>query len=437
MGGAHGGHDGRLHALRRRDTVGGDDPRRPALMDAAEFYRYARADVTGPLDGVRVLDVTTAWAGPMASCVLADLGADVIRVELPDGSVAPVPPLIPGSGLSWLEQTVNRNKRSVSLDLRAPSGRDVFVDLVGLADIVVENFRPGTLDAWGIGYSTLRQVHPRLILVSISGWGGFGRYARRRAYDPIVQAESGWTSLNGAPDGPPVAAPTFLADDLAGLHGAIGALAALRHRDVTGEGQHVDVAMMDALLFQANAHVTRAAAGVPPVRRGDEIESLVPSNAYACRDGSVHVVVARDGQWRSLAELIGRPELARAAGFATNAERRERRGPVNEMLAAWCAERDAADVVAALEGVGVAAGRVRTPAEVAADGHVRDRAMMQAATLSDGTTVELTGPVAKFGRTPTRVRTGAAAIGRDTDAVLASIGYDDEARARLRADGVI
>ncbi|WP_341721236.1 CoA transferase [Micromonospora sp. FIMYZ51] len=406
-------------------------------MEAADFYRDARADLAGPLDGVRVLDVTTVWSGPMASCVLADLGADVIRVELPSNRAGQLEPLIPGTGLSWFDQTVNRNKRSVSLDLRTPAGQEVFLALAGTADIVVENFQPGTMARWGIGFDRLHREHPGLILVSISGWGGFGPGARRRGYDPIVQAESGWMALNGAADGPPVKAPTFLADDLAGLHGAIGALAALRHRDATGEGQHVDVAMTDALLFQSNGYLTLAAAGAPPVRRGDETEFLVPSNSYACRDGAVYLVVAFDRQWRALAELVGRPELARAPGFATNRERRARREPVNALLAQWCATRDAAQVLADLDRIGIAAGRVRSLSEVATDEHVRARGMLAATELSDGSVAELTGPVAKFGRTPTGVRRGASVRGEHTDELLAAVGYDDEARAKLRADGVI
>jgi formyl-CoA transferase len=222
-------------------------------MDKADFYRRARHDRTGPMHGVRVIEATTAWAGPMAGCELADLGCDVVRIALPGTNGGTQwPPEIPGTGLSLAHQTANRNKRSVSLDLRVAEGRRVFLDLVAGADIVVENFKAGTLAGWGIGYEDCRAVKEDIVYVSVSGWGQYGPWSDRAGYDPAAQAAGGWMSLNGEPDGAPTKAPTFLADDLAGVHAALGALAALHHRNATGEGQHVDVALLDALLFQSN-----------------------------------------------------------------------------------------------------------------------------------------------------------------------------------------
>src|SRR6266508_5142717 len=255
-------------------------------MDQQDFYRDARSDLPGPLAGTRVLDVTKVWSGPMASCVLGDLGADVVRVELPGSLDGELPPRIPGTGQSWFRQTVNRNKRSVALDLRVPEGRDRFLGLVGHADIVVENYRPGTLDGWGVGYAACRAVRPDIVFVSISGYGQYGPRAHLPGYDPVVQAHGGWMSLNGEPGGSPLRAPTFIADELAGLHGAIGALAALRHRDMTGEGQHVDVAMLDSLLAGSSGLLTLAASGLPPARLGNETDFVVPANTYACNDGA-------------------------------------------------------------------------------------------------------------------------------------------------------
>jgi formyl-CoA transferase len=332
---------------------------------------------------------------------------------------------------------VNRNKRSVGLDLRRDEARDVFLSLVATADVVVENFRPGTLDRWGIGYTACRAVRPDVIMLSISGWGQYGPGAQRRGYDPVVQAEGGWMALNGPPDSGPARAPTFLADDLAGLHGALAALAALHHRERTGEGQHVDVAMLDALLFSSDGLLTMAAAGAPPRRWGDETEFVVPSNTYACAHGTVYLVAALDRQWRSLAEAIGRPELARAPGFATNAERCRNRHEVNAVLARWCAGLPAEKVIDALAGTDVVAGRVRDLAEVAADPHVQERDMLQPTRLSNGAEAPLTGPAAKFGRTPTRVRRGAPEPGADTDEVLEALGLDASARETLRRAGAI
>ena len=384
-------------------------------VERAEFYRDARTDLTGPLDGLVVLEVAKVWSGPLAAAVLADLGADVIRVELPRGRDGEVPPAIPGTGLSWFRETVNRNKRSVGLDLRTDEGRTAFLDLVRGADLVVENYKPGTLAGWGVGYEDCRAVRPDLVMVSITGWGQYGAGIDRPAYDPVIQAAGGWMALNGDPDGGPVRAPTFLADELAGLHAVIGALAALAHRDRTGEGQHVDVAMLDTLLASSCGLLTLAATGAPPARWGNQTDFAVPSNVYPCADGAaVYLSVALDKHWRVLTALLGRPELARAPGYERAAGRRENRERVDALVAQWCAARPAADVVAVLQAAGLVVERVRELAEVAADPHLRIREMLQDTVLHNGTTAPLTGPAVKFSRTPTRIRHGAPAAGADT-----------------------
>jgi formyl-CoA transferase len=394
-------------------------------------------DCVGPLQGVRVLDVTTAWAGPMAACVLADLGADVVRVDLPDSRAGQPPPRIPGSRLSLFYETVQRNKRSIGIDLRMPAGRDLFLTLVRTADLVIENFRPGTLDAWGIGYQACRAVNSRIVVVSISGWGQHGSGVGRGAYDPVIQAAAGWMSLNGEKDGEPTRSPTYLADDIAGLHAAIGALAALRHRDRAGEGQHVDVAMLDALIFQSNGMLTMASMGAELRRWGNELDIVVPSNMFACIDGSVYIAVALDKHWRRLANEIGRPELARAPGYKTNSERRGNRAAVNCVVAKWCGTRRVAEILGAADRLGIAASEVREFAAVAADQHVAERGLLQPVSLSDGTTVPLTAPPVKFSRTPVRIRNAAPQPGADTDELLREAGISEAARSRLRESGVI
>lgn len=397
-------------------------------MDRAEFFREVRTDRTGPLDGVRVLDVSKVWAGPMATCVLGDLGADVIRVELPGGRDGDLPPRMPGTGRSWFRETVNRNKRSVALDLRDPDGRERFLSLVRDADIVVENYRPGVLDGWGVGYRDCRRVRPGIVFVSISGYGQFGSRSALPGYDPVVQAYGGWMALNGEPDGSPQRAPTFLADDLAGLHGAIGALAALRHRDLTGEGQHVDVAMLDCLLAASSGRPTLAAGGVPPARDGNETDFTVPANAYACRDGVVYLAAPLNRQWRALASALGRPELGTDPRFATAGRRLAHRTEVNRAVADWCAENDVAGVVAALEERAVPVAAVRDLTEVVRDPHVIERGMVQPVRLCDGGVASLPGPPVKFSRTPTRIRFAASPPGGDNEPLLggtANLGAAD------------
>jgi crotonobetainyl-CoA:carnitine CoA-transferase CaiB-like acyl-CoA transferase len=409
-------------------------------MKKADFYRDARHDLTGPLEGVRVIDATTSWAGPMCSCMLGDLGADVIKVEAREGEVARrIPPFLPGhdTPVGFVQASVNRNKRSLTLDLRHPEGREIFLKLARRSDIIVQNFRPGTFDKWGIGYEDVRAVKPDIIYISISGYGQFGPIHDRVAYDPLAQAMSGFISMNGMADGPPVKAPTWICDDLGGLHGAIGALSALRHRDRTGEGQHVDIAMLDAMMFQSNGFLTLAALGLEPKRMGNEFPFSIPSNVYRCRDGHVLAGVLLDTHWQVVAKMCGRPDLAENPNFATIPDRMNNRAECDAMLAGWCAARTVDEAVEECAKLGVACAKVRTYTEAANDHNTHERDMLQQVAQEDGKTAPITGPAAKFSRTPTRVRTGAPKLGAHNDEVLEEIGFDAKARARLRNDGVI
>jgi formyl-CoA transferase len=404
----------------------------------AEFYREARTDLSGPLSGVRVLEATTSWAGPMCAAVLADLGADVIKVEVPCGEIArELPPLLPGTKVSFGHATVNRNKRSLSLDLRKTEGRDIFLKLATRSDIVVQNFKTGTMDEWGVGYEAVRAVKADIVYVSISGWGQFGPYHTKPSYDPLAQAASGFMSLNGSPDGPPTKAATFLGDDLAGLHGAIGAIAALRHRDSTGEGQHVDVAMLDAMLFQSNGHPTLGAMGIKATRMGNQFGFASPVNVFECKDGPVMAGVLLNSHWKILAVTIGFPELADDPNFATVVPRISNREACNALLGAWLAERTRAEAIEILDRAGIPIAPVNTYGEAARDPHVLERDMLQPTRLDDGSTAPITGPAVKFSRTPTRVRTGAPGLGQHSDEILAEIGIEGAARRKLRECGVI
>ncbi|MGH7781652.1 MAG: CaiB/BaiF CoA transferase family protein [Candidatus Binataceae bacterium] len=409
-------------------------------MEKAEFFRDARGDISGPLAGVSVLEATTSWAGPMCACVLADLGADVIKVEDPAGEVARrLPPFLPGTNppVSFAQATVNRNKRSLTLDLRKPQGREVFLALAQRSDIVVQNFRPGTLDKWGVGFADCRRVKANIIYVSISGFGQFGPIHDRVGYDPLAQALSGFMSLNGGVDGAPTKAPTFLCDDLAGLHGAIAALAALRHRSITGEGQHCDVALLDAMLFQSNGYPTLGALGLAPPRMGNEFGFSVPCNTFHCRDGIVMLGTLLDSHWKVLARIAGRPELSDDPEYAHIAKRITHRGECNAMVARWCSERTVEEVVEICAHEAIACEPVQTYADAARNPHVLARDMMQPISHEGGGTVPIVGPAAKFSRTPTRIRAAAPALGAHNDEILDALGIDAAARAKLKAEGVV
>jgi len=409
-------------------------------VEERDFYRDARDDLAGPLAGVRVVEATTTWAGPMCGCILADFGADVVKVEDRAGEVSRrSPPHLPGTDppQSFMHATVNRNKRSLTLDLRKPAGRDIFLDLAEACDVVIESFRPGTMDGWGLGYAHVRERRPSSIYVSVSGYGQYGPDCDRVGYDPLAQAASGFLSLNGSPDGDPVKAPTFLGDDLAGLHAALAALAALRHRDRTGEGQHVDVSLLDCLLFQSTGYLTLGAMGVDLPRLGNEFRIAAPANTYRCRDGRVMAGVLLDSHWRRLAGLLGRPELADHPDFASVGARLSRRREVDGLVAAWAAERTVAELVGRFAEAGIPAAPVRTYAEAARDPHVRARGMLQEVTAPGGVRVPLVGPAVKLSRTPTRVREPAPDLGAHNAQILGELGLDAAAIRALAEDEVI
>jgi formyl-CoA transferase len=293
------------------------------------------------------------------------------------------------------------------------------------------------MHGWGLGYEHVRAVRPDTVYVSISGYGQFGPDRERAGYDPMAQAASGWLSLNGEPGGAPVKAPTFIGDDISGLHGALAAMAALRHRDRTGEGQHCDVALQDALLFQSNGYPMLAALGVPLPRMGSQFVVAAPAGVYACSDGFVMLGVLLDAHWRILAGLLGRPELVEHADYATTQNRVARRAELNAMVSDWVGPLTVRDVVARLEAEGLPASPVRTFAEAARDPHVLERDMLQTVTLENGCEAPVVGPAAKLSRTPVRVRSAAPALGAHSDEILAELGLDAGERARLREQGVV
>jgi formyl-CoA transferase len=409
-------------------------------MKKEVFFREARRNFPGPLAGIRVLEATTTWAGPMCGCLLADFGADVIKVELPKGEISrTIPPFLPETNppISAMHATVNRNKRSLSLDLRKPEGREIFLKLAARSDVVLENFRPGTMDKWGVGYEAIRHVKADIIYTSISGFGQFGPEHDRAGYDTLAQAASGFMSLNGNREGAPVRAATALGDDLAGMHGTLATLAALSHHHRTGEGQHIDVSLLDSILFQSNGMLTLGALGMPLQRWGNESPYAMPANVYACRDSHFRLAVVLDSHWKVLARLIGRSDLAENPEFALQANRFNHREEVNAIIAEWCRSRSVDDVLPLLIKEGLAAAPIRTYDQAACDPHVRERDMLQDTRQADGSIVPITGPAAKFSRTPTRVRTAASALGAHDEEILQDLGFSALDIVQLQEKGVI
>jgi formyl-CoA transferase len=404
------------------------------------FYRHAIEGCEGPLQGIRVLDVTTTWAGPRCSGVLADYGAEVIKIELrdPPEVARRLPPMLPDTDPpeSYFNATVNKNKKNLCLDLRKPEGREVLLRLAKTVDVFVENFKKGTLASWNCGYEHLCVVNPEIVYVSITGFGQYGPYSHLPGYDPTAQAMSGFMHLNAQDDeAMPLKAPIFLADEIAGLHGATAAMAALLYRQRAGRGQHIDISLLDAMIDSCTGIHTLAARGVPTPRLGNTFSFAAPANAYRCSDGWVHAGALLDSHWQRLTRLLGRPELAEHPNYATIPARVAHRDEVDEVLADWCSKRTREEVIRSFEEAQVAAAAILTPAETIEDPHVKAREAIGEVTTDRGQTLRLPAPAAKFSKTPVRIRVSAPPPGAHTEDILKQIGYDEaDIRRMARAD---
>jgi crotonobetainyl-CoA:carnitine CoA-transferase CaiB-like acyl-CoA transferase len=409
--------------------------------DARVFYREARHDLDGPLHGIRVLEVTSTWAGPRCGCLLADYGADVVKIELlnsPDVAHR-LPPFLEHADppVSFFDAAVNRNKRNIALDLTRAEGRDIFLELAKEADIIVENFRPGRMADWGCGYEQVRAVNPDIVYISISGYGQYGPYCQRAGYDPQAQAMSGLMWLNAVGDNPPMKAPIYISDELTGLHAAFAALAALKHRDARGEGQQVDVSLIDATVASCTGQPTLAAQGLPTPRLGNTYPFGAPANVYSCRDGWLYAGVLLDTHWVKLAALLGRAELGEHPDYATIPARVARRDELDQMLADFCAERTRDEVIHQFGGTGLSVEKILTPEEMVHDPHILARETIQSVKQPSGAELKMEGPPAKMSRTPVRIRRAAPQFGMDTDEVLEAAGFDKSRRQELRERGII
>ena len=409
--------------------------------DKDAFYKEARWDIPGPLTGVRILEVTTTLAGPRCGNLLADYGADVVRVELasqPDISrlLPPFLPTTPPDG--FLHATVNRNKRSITLDIRKPEGLEVLLRLVKRFDIMLENFKKGTLDGYGCGYEAVREVKPDIIFVSINGFGQYGPYADRPGYDPAAQAYSGFMWMNApTAEAEPMRAPIYLADELAGLHAAAAAMAALLYRNKTGEGQRVDVSLLDATMDSCTGLHTLAAAGFPTPRLGNPMSFAAPTGIYHCKDGYVYAGILLDAHWKIMAKMIGHPELADHPEYATFQMRIRNRPKVDKILGDWCAERTRAEVEAACQEHQLAVAVVYTPQEAVEDEHVKARGALQPLEYPEGEKVNMVNTAAKFSRTPAFNRSAAPMLGVHTKEVLLDAGLSEDEIMALEETGAI
>jgi crotonobetainyl-CoA:carnitine CoA-transferase CaiB-like acyl-CoA transferase len=391
------------------------------------------------LKGIRVLDLTRVLAGPYCAMLLGDMGAEVIKVEEPGkgDDTRGWPPFVGGESTYFM--SVNRNKKSVTLNLKAPEGRELLKQLAKKSDVLLENFRTGTMDKLGLGYRTLSRLNPRLVYCAISGFGESGPEAHRGGYDLIVQAESGVMDLTGFPDGPPVKVGNSIADLVAGMSGAHGVTLALLARQRTRRGQKVEIAMLDVmaslLTYQAGMYLN---AGRTPTRRGNEHPSIVPYEVFKTADGYLALGVANNSLWERCCAALERPDLAADPRYATEAARVEHRGTLVPLLNELLGARPSEEWMKRLEAVGVPAGRIRTVPEVCESDHLRAREMVVALPHPKAGTVRMMGVPIRLHGTPGKARTAPPVLGADTEPVLRRVlGLQPAAVRRLRDAGVI
>jgi len=395
--------------------------------------------MSGPLSGITVLDLTRVLSGPYCTMVLADLGARVIKVEHPgkgDDTRHWGPPFLGAESAYFL--SINRNKESVTLDFKHPEGRDVLERLLDRADVLVENFKPGTLDRAGFSWEAVRARRPRLVYASISGYGQTGPRRNEPGYDAVIQAEGGLMSVTGEGDGPAYRLGVAISDIVAGLFTAQGVMAALYARERTGQGQRVDIGMLDTtaalLTSQAGNYF---ATGHAPGRLGNRHPTIAPYETFPTADGEIVVAVGNDAIWRRFCPAIDRPDLADDPKFRTNKDRLTNYSELRPRLEAIIATRTRAEWTVRFHAASVPCGSVRDVAEVLADPQLQAREMIGTlphATL--GPTRVINTPI-KLSQTPGSLRTAPPTLGQHTDAVLAELGYDQGMIASLKAAGAI
>jgi len=396
--------------------------------------------LTAALGGVRVLDLATIYAGPFAAMLLGDFGADVIKVEHPRGD-----PMRrhghakAGVGLWW--KVVARNKRAITLDLNQPEGQQLMRELVGCSDVVIENFRPGVMERWNLGYDQLRQINPKVVMLRATGFGQFGPYASRPGFGTLAESMSGFAHLTGQPDGPPTLPPFGLADGIAGLAGALAVMMALYHRDAhSGEGQMIDLAIIEPILMVLGAQPTiYDQLGLILQRTGNRSGNNAPRNLYRTKDGSwVAVSTSADSVAQRTMRLVGHPEVIDEPWFATGMQRAQHADLLDQMVGSWIAERDQADVLREFEAAGAAVAPIYDIKQIVEDAQFR--ALRTFIELQDDELgpIKMQNVAFRMSATPGEVRRPGRKLGQDNAEVYGELLKLDPARvAELSQAGVI
>jgi crotonobetainyl-CoA:carnitine CoA-transferase CaiB-like acyl-CoA transferase len=394
----------------------------------------------GPLEGIKVLDLTRVLAGPFCCMLLGDMGAEVVKVERSGrgDDVRDVAPQVAGESLYFL--VMNRNKLGITLNFRHPRGPSLLRDLVRQTDVLVENFRAGTMEKMGCGYDTLKEINPRLIMTSISGFGQDGPYSQLACYDVIAQAMSGLMEMTGQPDGPPTMAGTFVIDYSTALYAVIGTLAALRAREHTGVGQRVDVALLDtAVSFLITAIPEYLLLGRKMTRRGNRDRYAAPANLFQAKDGQwVYLAAANDSLFPQLLKVMGQEGVLQDARFATLEARMAHIEEGEELLAKWVATKTAEEIVSLMREAGLPCAKVASMAEVVANPQIRHRGMIAEVEHPTAGRVPMQGLNIHFSHTPKKIRRPPPLLGQHNEEVYGRwLGVSQSEVAQLKAEGVI
>jgi crotonobetainyl-CoA:carnitine CoA-transferase CaiB-like acyl-CoA transferase len=395
--------------------------------------------VKGALDGIRILDVSRVLAGPFCSMILGDLGAEVIKIEhyaTGDETRGWGPPFVNGESAYYL--CANRNKQSMTLNLKSEEGKKIFSKLAFTSDVVIQNFKSGTLEKMGLGYSQLKAINPGLILASITGFGSTGPYEDLPGYDYIIQAMSGLMSITGEPEGTPVKVGVAIADVLTGLYTCIGILGALQHRNQTGEGQEIDISLMDCQISSLiNVASNYLCSGEIPKRLGNRHPNISPYQVFNTMDGELVIAVGNDEQFKRFAAVMGRPELAEMEEFIHNEQRLNN----NDKLVAICEEllskKPKKEWKEQLDAAGVPNGPINTIAEMFDDPQIKAREMIVEMEHPLIDHLQLTGSPLKLSATPVTMRRHPPLFGEHTESLLESIGYNSEEISRLKQNKII
>lgn len=373
----------------------------------------------GALSGIRVLDLSRVLAGPFCTMILADMGAEVVKVESKKGDDSrSFPPFILGESAYFIN--INRGKKSITLNLKHEEGRKIFLDLVKLSDVVVENFRPGVMERLGLGYHDLRKVNPKIIYAGISAFGHYGPYKDRPGYDLIGQAMGGIMSITGWQDSPPTRTGTAIADILAGLFCCIGILSALNSRRSTGVGQKVDVALVDSVMSALEAYNEMyLVEGRVPTRQGNRYEFIYPYDTFRAEDGWVVIGIGNDDMWKDFCTIIGRTELKKDSKFSTNARRTENHVEVKAVTETWTSTRTVSEIVSILVERGIPSGPVNTVENICNDPHIAGRREMVVEIGQPNVgRIKVVGCPIKMSKTKALVRVAAPTLGQHTEEVL-------------------